>query len=62
MRKIKLENTNCDKEHLICMIVMTSTQRLPRTVSNQLNRDNEKQALFDERSMLGFLLTPHIKD
>ena len=40
---------------------MTSNQRLSYNVREQLNSDNEKQALFKEISSIGFLLTPHIK-
>ena len=39
-------------------MVTTSTQHSPRTVSEQLNEDNEKQALFKERSLISFLSTP----
>ena len=38
---------------------MTSTQRSPHTVREQLNEANEKQSLFEERSSIGFLSTPH---
>ena len=41
---------------------MTSTQRSPRDISKQLNRDNEKQALFDEKPTIGFMSTPQLKD
>ena len=59
---IKLKNTNCDKENLFCLMVMTSSLRSPRTVSKQSNRDNEKQALFVEKSMISFLSIPHLKE
>ena len=51
-------NTDFDKDHLLCSIVMTSTHRLPHTLSEKLDRDNEKQALFDEISKIGFLSMP----
>ena len=35
---------------------------LARIVSDQFNRDDEKQALFEERSLIIFLSTPQIKD
>ena len=38
---------------------MTSTQRLPRTVSEKLNEDNEKHTFFEERPSIGFLSTLH---
>ena len=41
MRTIELKNTNYNKENLLCSIVMTSTQRLPHDVNDQLNRDNK---------------------
>ena len=41
---------------------MTPTQLLPRTVSEKLNEDNRKQAIFEEISLVGFLPTPHPKD
>ena len=52
----------CENEHLICSIVMTSTQRLPRTISEKINKDNKKQALFDVRKKISFLSTPNLKD
>ena len=59
---IKLKNTNRDKDNLLCLMVMTSSLRSPRTVSKQSNRDNEKQALFVEKSMISFLSIPHLKE
>ena len=41
---------------------MKSTQRSIYTVSKQLNRDCKKQALFKERSLIGYLSTPHLKE
>ena len=41
---------------------MTSTQRLPRTISEKINKDNKKQALFDVRKKISFLSTPNLKD
>ena len=38
---------------------MTSTQIFPRTVSQKLSEDNEKQVLFKDRSSIGLLSTPH---
>ena len=37
---------------------MTSTQILPHIVSKQLNEDNRKQELFEERSLIGFMSMP----
>ena len=37
---------------------MISTQHSPRTIRKKLNEDNKKQALFEERSSIGFLSTP----
>ena len=54
-------NNNFDKEHLLCYIVITSTQSSPRTINKQINEDNKKQALFEERSLIGFLSKPHLK-
>ena len=60
--KHQKKNTNCDKYHLLCYIVMTSTQHIPRSVSEQLNSDNKKHELFKERVSIGFLSTPYLKD
>ena len=51
----------CKHDHSLCCIVMSSIQRLPHTVSEQLNQDNKKQALFKERSSIGFMSTPRSK-
>ena len=40
------ERNKCKNEHLLCCIVMTSTQLFPHTVSNQLNEDSKNQAVF----------------
>ena len=53
-----LNNTNYNKEHLLCFIVMTSTQHSPRTISKQLDEDKKKEALFEERYLIDFLSTP----
>ena len=41
---------------------MKSTQRLPHTVSQQLKEDDKKQALFEERSSIGSMSTPKLKE
>ena len=41
---------------------MSSTQRYPHTVNNQLNRDNEKEVIFDERSTIYFLSMTQLKE
>ena len=43
MRKSNNNNNNYDKEHLLCLIVMNSNQRLTCIVIKQLNRDNKKR-------------------
>ena len=37
---------------------MTPTQLFTRIISKQLNKDNEKQAIFEDSSFIGFLSTP----
>ena len=37
---------------------MTSTQRLTHNIRDKLNENNRKQALFKDRSLIGFLSTP----
>ena len=37
---------NYENQHLICCIGMSSTQSLSHNISEKLNKDNEKQALF----------------
>ena len=39
-------NTNYNKYHLLCYIVMTSTQNLAHTLHKLHNRNNENQALL----------------
>ena len=41
---------------------MTSTQHFPHSVSEQLNRNNKKQAIFGERSTISFLSMTQLKD
>ena len=45
----KININKCENEHLLCCIVMISTQFPPRNVSEKPNKDNKKQALFEER-------------
>ena len=45
MRLIKLNITNCDKENSLYFIVMTSTQHLLHSISEQLNRNNTIQVV-----------------
>ena len=42
----KRNRNKCENEHLLCCIVMTSTQLFPPTVSKQLNEDNQKTGAF----------------
>ena len=53
-----LNHANYDQEYLLFCIVMTSTQRPPHTVRNQLNEDNKKQAILKESSLISFLSIP----
>ena len=41
---------------------MTYNQNYPRTVSEKINEDNKKKALFKERYSIGFLPTPQLRD
>ena len=58
----KRNRNKFNNEHLLFCIVMTSTKLLICTVSKKLNEDNEKQALFEERSLIGFLSMAQLKD
>ena len=49
-------------EQLLCCILITSTQFSPRTVSEQLNEDNRKQALFENSPSIGFMLMPRSRN
>ena len=49
-----LGKVNFNIQHFICCLVITSTQHSPHIVSEQLNEYIEEQALFEERSSIGF--------
>ena len=47
--QLNWNNTNYDIDHSLYFVVMTSAQMFPCMVSEQLNNDNKKQALFEKR-------------
>ena len=48
-------NTDCYLYHLLYFVAIPSTYRLLCTVSEQLNKYDKTQALFDESSFIEFL-------
>ena len=48
-------------DHLLCCIVITSTQCSHRTIIEKLNKDIKKQTLFEERSSILFFVNATLK-